>query len=140
MSAAGGEFRKNSCRVLINSARVQSSLNRRSGPRRSPYSIKGKKKRGLKKEGQEKNEVMAQYRQSGADRFGVRIHADAADRIPHRPARIRRPGKAHRRLSFVALVVALTLVLLVALAAYSHLSSPRKGACCLSQSTLLSPL
>ncbi|XP_042413856.1 uncharacterized protein LOC122002660 [Zingiber officinale] len=70
---------------------------------------------------------MAQFRQSGADRFGVRIHADAADRIPHRPARIRRPGKSHRRLSFVALVVALTLVLLVALAAYSHLSSPRKG-------------
>ncbi|WOL14215.1 hypothetical protein Cni_G22995 [Canna indica] len=70
---------------------------------------------------------MAQYRQPGADRLAVRIQNDAADRIPHRPARIRRAGKGHRRPSSAALAAALALVLLISLAASGRLSSPHKG-------------
>ncbi|RWW04346.1 hypothetical protein GW17_00032436 [Ensete ventricosum] len=70
--------------------------------------------------------MMAQYRPSGTERLAVRIHHDPVDRIPQRPARIRRLGKAHRRPSAAVLAVALAVVLLVTFAASGRLFSSRK--------------
>ncbi|CAL9193252.1 uncharacterized protein LOC103989102 [Musa acuminata AAA Group] len=70
--------------------------------------------------------MMAQYRPSGTERLAVRVHNDPVDRIPQRPARIRRLGKAPRRPSAAVLAVALAVVLLVTFATSGRLSSSRK--------------
>ncbi|XP_073013634.1 uncharacterized protein [Typha latifolia] len=74
---------------------------------------------------------MAQYRQSGADRFAFRNYHDPHGpsdlRIPYKPARIRRPTKPHRRRLPAAVVVAVTFAaaLFVTFLAFRRLSSDR---------------
>jgi hypothetical protein len=86
---------------------------------------------------------MAQYRQSGAERFlgprGLDLHHSsngAPDHValgirgaPHKPARARRSARSDksRRVSVGAVIVILSLVLVVTVLAYYYLARDTKG-------------